>query len=230
MRRAPTSAAAGGIAILAMALLGACAGGPPAPDWQASARSSLDLGVAAYLSGDAKAEAEDFERARGSIARTGRADLLARAELMRCAAQVASLVFEPCERVDRLRADVPEAEQAYADFLAGRRLMPAAIQRLPAAQQSTAAAVAGGEASLANAQSIEDPLSRLIGIAVLFQAGKASPAHIALAVETASAQGWRRPLLGWLKVQAQLAERAGHTAEVQRLQRRIDLVAGGSGP
>jgi len=50
---------------------------------------------------------------------------------------------------------------------------------------------------------------------------------ITLAVDTASAQGWRRPLLGWLKVQALRAERAGDADAAQRLQRRIDLVQSG---
>jgi primosomal protein N'' len=73
-------------------------------------------------------------------------------------------------------------------------------------------------------QGIDDPLSRLIAVAVLFQAGKASPPMIDAAIETASAQGWRRPLLAWLKVQAMRAEKAGDAAETQRLQRRIALV------
>jgi len=61
---------------------------------------------------------------------------------------------------------------------------------------------------------------------VLFQAGKASPAMIALAADTASAQGWRRPLLAWLKVQALRAEQAGEADEAQRLRRRLELVQG----
>jgi hypothetical protein len=73
-------------------------------------------------------------------------------------------------------------------------------------------------------QDIADPQARLIAIAVLFQAGKASPAMTALAAETASAQGWRRPLLAWLNVQALRAERAGDNDEAQRLRRRIALV------
>jgi len=47
---------------------------------------------------------------------------------------------------------------------------------------------------------------------------------ITLAVDTASAQGWRRPLLAWLGVQAMRAEKSGDTVEAQRLHRRIDLV------
>ena len=208
------------------ALLAACAGGPPPPDWQVNAKSALDRATAAYLAGNTLVEADEFERARSSIARTGRADLLARAELMRCAAQVASLVFEPCERFEKLRPDAADAERAYADHLAARRLAPADIARLPPAQQAAAAAVAGGAASPASVQAVDDPLSRVIAVAVLFQAGQASPALIALAADTASAQGWHRPLLAWLKVQASLAERAGDVAEVQRLQRRSELVQG----
>ena len=58
----------------------------------------------------------------------------------------------------------------------------------------------------------------------VFQAGKASPQMIDMATETASSQGWRRPLLAWLKVQAMRAEKAGDAAETQRLQRQIALV------
>ncbi len=202
------------------ALLAACASGPTPPAWQADAKGALDRATTAYLAGETKASDAEMERARHTLASTGRADLLARAELMRCAARVASLVFEPCERFEALRADAPAAERAYADHLAARPLAREDIARLPAAQQ----AVAGGEPSLASVQSIEDPQSRLIAVAVLFQAGKASPPMIDMATETASSQGWRRPLLAWLKVQALRAEKAGDAAETQRLQRRIALV------
>ena len=99
------------------------------------------------------------------------------------------------------------------------------IARLPPAQRDAATAIAGKDGMPASAvQDITDPLSRLIAAALLFHAGKADPAVIAVAADTASAQGWRRPLLAWLQVQAQLAERAGANEEVQRLQRRIDLI------
>jgi len=203
------------------ALLAACAGGPPPPDWQANAKAAMDGALAAYLSGDARAEARDFALARSELARTGRADLLARAELMRCAAHVAALVFEPCEAFGKLRADAGAAERAYADFLAGQI---ADVARLPPAQRAAATAIAGGGASLTSLSSSDDALSQLVSAALLFQAGKASPALIAQAVDVASAQGWRRPLLAWLNVQALRAERAGDSGEAQRVRRRIELV------
>ncbi len=142
---------------------------------------------------------------------------------MRCAAQVASLDFAPCEGFERLRADAPAAEQAYADHLAGRALAPGAIELLPPAQRATASAIAS-KAAAASVQPIDDPLSRLIAAALLFRAGLADPATNALAADTASTQGWRRPLLAWLEVQVQLAERSGATNEAQRLRRRMALV------
>jgi hypothetical protein len=75
-------------------------------------------------------------------------------------------------------------------------------------------------------KAIDDPLSRLVAIGVLFQRGGASPEAIALAVDTASAQGWRRPLLAWLGVQLELAETAGDTAAAEQLRRRIALAGG----
>ena len=213
------------MAVLALAaLVAACASGPVPPEWQTSAKGALDRATAAYLAGDARAEADEFERARSAIARTGRGELLARAELMRCAARVASLVLEPCERFEALRADAAAPEIAYAEYLAVHKLAAVDIARLPPAQQPAAAAIAAGQPAPASVASIDDPLSRLIALAVLFQAGQASPAMMALAADTASLQGWRRPLLAWLKVHALRAERAGDAAEAQRLQRRIAIV------
>jgi hypothetical protein len=212
--------------VLALLLLAACASGPTPPAWQADAKSALDRSTAAYLAGETKASDAEMALARRALTSTGRTELLARAELMRCAARVASLVFEPCERFEALRADAPASERAYAEHLSARALSRDDIARLPAAQQAAAIAVAGGDAPLASVQGIDDPQARLIAVAVLFQAGKASPSMIDAATETASAQGWRRPLLAWLKVQALRAEKAGDATEAQRLQRRIALVEG----
>lgn len=207
----------------ALALLVAgCASGPPPADWQANARQAIDNAVIAYLEGNARVEAAETARARSEIARSGRLDLLARAELMRCAARVASLVFEPCEGFDKLRADAAPAELAYADYLAGR-LRPEDAALLPPPHRAVAVA-AGSETAAAALPAIDDPLSRLIAAGALFGTARASPPVLQTGVDTASAQGWRRPLLAWLNVQLMRAEQAGAQEEAQRLRRRIGVV------
>jgi hypothetical protein len=211
---------------LVLASLTACASAPPPPDWQADASAGLDRALEAYLSGDSRAAALELERSRREIARTGRPELMARAELVMCAARVASLVFEPCEGFERLREDAQAPELAYADHLAGRVLPAQGIERLPPAQRSAAASIASAAAG-GDVSAIDDPLARLIAAAVLFHAGKAGPHVVAAAADAASARGWRRPLLAWLEVQRLLAERSGDAQEARRLQRRISLVQAG---
>ena len=208
-----------GVAACVM-LLTACANRPPVPDWQMDAKGASERFVKAYAAGNSRVEALEFAKARSAVASTGRPDLLARLELLRCATRVASLVFEPCAGFEALRADAASAERAYADYLAGQLAAPD-VALLPSAQQSVVAAAPAAQA--AALQGVDEPLSRLVAAGVLLRRGQASPAVLSQAVETASAQGWRRPLLAWLGAQALRAEQAGDTLEAARLRRRMDL-------
>ena len=218
-----------------LASIAGCASHPPPPDWQMNAKAASERALTAYLSGDARVEAQELQRARGEIARTGRADLLARIELVHCAAHVASLVFQPCAGFEAVRADAPAPERAYADYL-GARVQAQDIGLLPEAQRGVAAGVATGLAAAAEAANaatlgvIADPLSRLVAAGVLFEASRADPQVIAIAIDTASSQGWRRPLLAWLGVHLKRVELAGASDESQRLRRRIELVQGRAAP
>ena len=200
--------------------LSGCATGPASLTWELNAHSALESAVNNYLTGNTKAEERDFARAYKELAATGRADLLARAALLRCAAQVASLDLTPCAGFEPYRADAPAAERAYAAYLAGQA-SPADVALLPPAQQAMASAGRAVDKALA---AIADPVSRLVAAGVLLQAGRASPATIKLAVDVASSQGWRRPLLAWLGVAAQRADAAGAADEAARLRRRIAWV------
>jgi len=204
-------------------LLAACSSAPPAPEWQSNAKAALDRAVAAYLGGDTKVANAEFDLARRELARTGRADLVAMAELTRCAVGVASLDTGPCEGFEKLRPEATPAERAYADYLVNR-VQAGDVSLLPDHHRPFAAGGLGGDAATSALRAVDDPLARLVATGVPFQDGRANPSAIALAVDTASAQGWRRPLLAWLGVQLSLAERAGDNASAERLRRRIALI------
>ncbi|MFM6986475.1 MAG: hypothetical protein ACKOXQ_07620 [Hydrogenophaga sp.] len=209
------------VAWMAAGALAACSNTLPVPDWQLNAKASAERATQAWLTGDLRVEAAEFARARREVASTGRPDLAARLELLRCASRVAALEVAPCTAFDAIAADASRADLAYARYLAGRS-STADAGLLPSAHRSLAGGSAGPDAALAD---IADPLSRLVAAGVLFQRGQATPGVIEQAVETASAQGWRRPLLAWLQVQQARAKAAGAVDEVARLQRRMDLVA-----
>jgi hypothetical protein len=179
-------------------VLGGCGGVPSAPEWQLEAAQALQAFERAYLAGDTSFAEAQFRRAREALAATGRADLVARAELVRCAARTASLEFDSCPGFEALRDAAGSDELAYAQYLQGR------------------GSHAGGS----------EPLSRLVFAAVQFKNGGITPAAIADAVEIASGQGWRRPLLAWLGVQAKRAEDAGDGEAAARIKRRMELISG----
>lgn len=206
-------------ALLAAALLLAGCAGPPAPDWKSNAHTALERFESAALRGDTDAADSEFELARAELARTGRPELVAHAELVRCAIRTASLDFDDCPGFAPLAGDAGVAARSYADYLAGRwDALDAAL--LPEPQRAIPGATDPDRALGA----IDSPVSRLVAAGVLLRTGKIQPEGIALAIETASEQGWRRPLAAWLAVAERRALAAGDADAAATIRRRLDLV------
>ena len=179
-------------------LASACGSGQQPLDWQANAAQALQSFQRHYFAGGTALAESEFKSARAELARTGRADLVARAELVRCAVRAASLEFDDCPGFEALRYGARPEELAYADYLAGK------------------GSHRGGN----------DPLSRLVAHAVSLRNGAINPGGLSAAVDIASEQGWRRPLLAWLGVQEKRAADAGDSETAARIRRRIDLISG----
>lgn len=209
------------LSVLAALALAGCASKPAAPAWKANAGSALAAFSDAYLKGDTAIAGAEFARARSDMASTARPELVAHAELYRCATRVASLEYDDCPGFRALEQDVTAAERAYAAYLAGRwdgldsALLP----------EQHRAVVAGSKAGAGVLAGIADPLSQLVAAGALMQLGRIAPADIAVATQTASEQGWRRPLLMWLGVSLKRAQAAGDSAEAARIERRIKLAS-----
>jgi hypothetical protein len=198
-------------------LLSGCASKPPEPSWRTDAASSLESFTDAYLKGDTAIAESDFARAHKAMASTGRADQLAHAELVRCAVRTASLEVGECTGFAALAQDASAEERAYAAYLSGR------WQGLnPALLPEQHRAIASGTGGLAG---IADPLARLVAAGAMLQAKRIAPPDIVTATDTASAQGWRRPLLMWLAVSQERANAIGDTAEAERIRRRIAIAS-----
>ena len=181
--------------LIGMVLIPGCASGPPPADWQLGSVAAMNAFQQNYLRGDTRTADIEFSRLKREISATGRLDLAARAELLRCAAHAASLEFDGCPGFEKLRADAGAEELAYAEYLSGRS------ERAPG----------------------EDALSRLVSYGVKLNGNKITPLEITAAIDLSSAQGWRRPLLAWLGVQEKRAEAAGDRAALDYIRRRISL-------
>ena len=213
-------------------LLVACSTAP-APQWQGTSAQASQRGVQAYLVGMAPVARLEFERARSALSSTANLEAVAALELLQCAARTASLEGVDCKPSIDASA-MSQAQLVYRDYLNGS--LPSAEQRalLPAAQQRMVAAIqTGGSAEavvrdLVQAANGSDMglLSALLACAIAQQHQLAPLGVATQAVELSSAQGWRKPLLAWLKVQATLAEQDGNNSLALESRQRIALLLG----
>ncbi|MFZ5484420.1 MAG: hypothetical protein ACOZB0_09340 [Pseudomonadota bacterium] len=199
-------------------LLAACASAPPPPDWKLNAQGALEAHHGHYLDGHTRLADLSYAKARAEVARTGRPDLAARVALARCGVRAAALVFDDCPDYRAVAEAAAATERHYAGFLSGDWTGVEAAA-LPEAYRPLLA-----RPEVATLAEVRDPVSRLIGAGVLFRQGRLPPEGLTLAIDTASEQGWRRPLLAWLGVALARAREAGDSPAVARLTARIALV------
>jgi hypothetical protein len=207
-------------------LLSACGSkGPPIPDWKTDSANYIERYKKAYLTGDNTLADGYFKRALDATSGAGRVAETARLWLIQCALNKASLASDNCATyADLSRADSTAEDRAYYQFLTGA-WDQLDVKSLPG-QYVPLLKLANGDAAPSNAvlKAIPDSLSRLIGASILLSRKQADDATLALAAETASDQGWRRPLLVYLKLQETRAKERGDTGVQTQLAVRIRLI------
>lgn len=209
-------------ALLITLLLSACGGSPPAPDWKKDSISLIGKYSKAELKGENKLAERYFEQALDAAGSAGKLEETARLNLIRCATRQASLVLEPCAAYQSIAKHSPNAEdEAYHRFITGQwekvdsSKLPAQYRDFFSSQD------AARHAALTK---ISDPLSRLIAISVAIQRKQADDVTLTLAADTASEQGWRKPLLVYLKLLENRASLIGDNTRIEALHARIKLV------
>jgi len=211
------------IALASLLLLAACgSGGPPPPDWKTDSADLIERYQKHALLGENTLAERYFQQAVGATGGAGRVAETARLWLVRCATRRAMLIDDACAEYADLAAMAPAAaDQAYYRFVT-LRWEGLEVARLPDQHRDLVRAPAGKRHEVLGR--INDPLARLLDASLLVMRQEADAATLALATETASEQGWRQPLLTYLKLQHQQAAAQGNAAEQARLARRIQLV------
>jgi hypothetical protein len=204
-------------------LLAACGGGPAVPDWKRDRISLIEKYKRAELKGENKLADRYFEQALDAAGSTGKLDESARLHLIRCATRQASLAFEACTAYQEYAKLSFNAENdAYYRFLSGQwdtldaGKLPAHYREFQANHDAAK--------TLGILQKIDDPLPRLIAISLVVMRRQADDATLNLAAETASEQGWRKPLLVYLKLLENRASLSEDRAALEELRTRIKLV------
>ncbi|MFP5418296.1 MAG: hypothetical protein ACLGHA_03975 [Gammaproteobacteria bacterium] len=211
------------LALAGLVLLVACgSGGPPPPDWKTDSADLIERYKKHALLGENTLAERYFQQAISATGGAGRVADTARLWLVRCATRRAMLIVDACpEYADLARIEPNAADLAYYRFIT-LRWDELDLALLPSHHRDLVRAPAGKRHDTLSR--ISDPLARLLDASLLVLRREANPQTLELATETASAQGWRQPLLTYLKLQEKQAIELGNTAEQARLAKRIQLV------
>lgn len=204
-------------------LLTACgSSGPPVPDWKSDSVDFIERYKKHALLGENILAERYFQQALRATGGAGRVSETGRLWLVHCATRRASLLDDDCsEYVDLAKVNTSAEDRAYYQFVM-LNWSGLDASKLPAHY----ALLVKSEPTQVNAQiaAIEDPLSRLLAASLVTLRGQADHATLVLAMETASTQGWRQPLLTYLKVLEKSAIERGETNEQQTYALRIRLI------
>lgn len=204
-------------------MLSACgSSGPPVPDWKTDSVDFIERYKKHALLGEPVVAERFFQRALNATGGAGRIGETGRLWLVHCATRRAMLLEDDCSEYAELAPLETSAEdRAYYQFVT---LQWSALDaaKLPAQY----APLVKSEAARLNAAiaAIEDPLSRLLAASLVTQRDQADAATLQLGMETASAQGWRQPLLTYLKLLEKSAAARGASSEQQAYAVRIRLI------
>jgi len=211
------------LALASLVMLTACgSGGPPPPDWKTDSADLAERYQKHALLGENSLAERYFQRAVAASGGAGRVAETAHLWLLRCATRRAMLIDDACTEYAELASVAPNpADQAYYQFITLRwDGLNAAL--LPSHHRSLVSAAADKRHETLS--QISDPLARLLDASLLVMRQEAGAATLELATETASEQGWRQPLLTYLKLQHEQALARSDVAEQARLAWRIQLV------
>lgn len=202
-------------------LLSACSSGPTVPDWQIDTQTAMARYTQHYLEGRSKLALASFEKARNASAATANINAVAHLELVKCGVAIAALDTSPCTGYTILAQHNSDATDAnYYRFLTGdnqhldKTLLPSQYQPWLQAQTMNDINTAIGQ--------IADPLSRLVAVSISYIHQKYDAKTLQIAIDTASAQGWRRPLLAYLRLQEKNTQ---DPLLLQQIRARIELLA-----
>jgi hypothetical protein len=199
----------------------------PSPDWLNKSQDQLDNYKKSYLSGSEKIAAKQFQLATNEIKKSGDLDILSRAYLIRMALQVSAL--EEIAEEDYLRVDALQTSlknHAFYSFLKGDInhidgvLLPKQYRGFFVALKRS-----NSNELLQEVTAIEDPLSQLIAIGIVVRLHKEAEAILERGMAVASKEGWKKPLIAYMKRLQAYYENNKLTDKALEIQQTLTLIS-----
>lgn len=212
--------------LIILIFMGGC-GGKTAPEWTRASFNHLESYKKNYLRGNEHLAELSFRKAIEEIKTSGDIRIMEKTYLTKYAVQIASLeTFDDREYIRLAGIQQRLKYLNYYYFLKGL-FTEVDFRELPVQYVRVfKASLDGNQREIdQEVSAIDDPLSRLVAAGLMVQKDQNSEFILSAAIQTASAQGWKKPLLAYLKKLQLYYNAKGDIKKSSSIQHHIELIS-----
>lgn len=201
-------------------------GSKPIPDWRYESSGQLENYKKNYLKGRDQVAEFHFRKALEEVKRSGDLKIISKVYLTKYAIKVALLEDIIDSEYPDIEVIEPDSENRnFFVFLKGNfSVVEASL--LPKQYGSFLKACIGGKETLINDEisKIDDPLSKLVAIGIIVKKNIYNEATLLFAIDTASINGWQKPLLAYLDTLQHFYEAKNEKEKAAKVQQKIKVI------
>lgn len=192
----------------------------PAPAWQQDGNTTMTNFINSYMEGNDKFAENYYLKLEESLKLTADPDIMVIAPLTKCAMNIALLEDYGCEEAQPFVAALKKKDNIkYFNFVSGK------VSDLPLRYKDFVKSSSACLTETINLKikKLPEPLSKIIASSVVVRNKCYDEKTLINAVDTASAEGWKKAALKYLDLLLKFYEEKGYTEKAGSIQKRIEL-------
>jgi len=204
--------------LFALALLLSGCSSQPAPAWQQDGNTTMTNFINAHMEGNDKFAQNYYAKLVESLKLTADPDIIVIAPLTKCAMNIALFEAYGCSDAEPYLSVLKKKDNIKdMNFGAGRKT------GLPSRYKDLNVSVCSAEVINLKIKKLDEPLSKIIASSVVIRNNCYDEKTLINAIDTASAEGWKRTVLTYLNLLLKFYEEKGFAEKAEAVAKRIEL-------
>jgi hypothetical protein len=190
----------------------------PAPAWQSDSFVSMNNMIRSYLEGNDRFAQNYYEKFILNLEKTTDPDEIVKGHLIKCSLDFSLMNYRTCSEAEPFIPILKNEENLiFYNFISGKS------SKTPEKYEKVAKYSSPCELSSINKEikKFDEPLSKLIASSFAVKSGCYDDITLKNAIDTASAEGWKKASIRYLEFAADHFEKNGKNDKAENLRKRI---------
>jgi len=206
--------------VLFFALFLSCSS-QPAPAWQSDSFVSMNNMIRSFMEGNDRFAQSYYEKLITNLEKTTDPDEIVKGHLIKCSLDFSLMNYTTCSEAEPFIPVLKNEENLiFYNFISGKS------SKTPGKYEKVVKYSSPCELSSINKEikKIDEPLSKLIASSFAVKSGCYDDITLKNAIDTASAEGWKKAGIRYLEFTADYFEKNGESDKAENLRKRIKFI------